>query len=241
MTIAHRLTLLLALPIVVLIGLGVFVANRFDRIALQSRFVAGTQIASVIQLATISRSVTALRVDIRNYLLAEDKGAQAESEKLYRQFEKDLERQLAVYGDTLISDSKDQRFLDEFQNLQHEWQRSADQIFALIAEGRRPEASRQTVSGRFFQTGRQLNDLLVKWSDYNGEVAANAGKTTTTITEQSERQLLIIIGLITMISAVLGYVMLRSVVRPIRALQTSVESIAGGGLHLKHTLHLGDR
>ena len=178
MTIAHRLTLLLALPLVVLIGLGVFVANRFNRIAQQSRFVAETQIGSVTQLTKISRSLTALRVDIRNYLLAEDKDVQAESEKLYRQFEMELDRQLAVYGDTLISDSKDQRFLSEFQNLQHEWRRSADQIFALIAEGRRAEASRQTVSGRFFQTGRQLNDLLVKWSDYNGEMAANAGKAT---------------------------------------------------------------
>ena len=228
MTIAHRLTLLLALPLVVLIGLGVFVANRFNRIAQQSRFVAETQIGSVTQLTKMSRSLTALRVDIRNYLLAEDKDVQAESEKLYRQFEMDLDRQLAVYGDTLISDSKDQRFLSEFQNLQHEWRGLADQIFALIAEGRRAEASRQTVSGRFFQTGQQLNDLLVKWSDYNGEVAANAGKATATTTEQSERQLLIIIGLITLLSAVLGFLTLRSVVRPIRALQTSVQSIAGG-------------
>ena len=90
MTIAQRLTLLLAVPLVVLIGLGLFVANRFDRIVRQSRFVAETQIGSVTQLAKISRSVTALRVELRNYVLAEDNDVQAENEKLYRKFEKEL-------------------------------------------------------------------------------------------------------------------------------------------------------
>ena len=228
MTIAHRLTLLLAVPLVVLIGLGVLIANRFDQISRQSRFVAEAQIGSVTQLGKISRSVTALRVDLRNHLLAEDKDAQAESEKLYRQFEEDLDRQLAVYGDTLISDSKDQRFFSDFSNLQRTWRELADQIFALSAEGRRGEAGRQTVSGRFFQAGRQLNDLLVQWSDYHGELAANSGKATVTTTDDSKGQLLVIIGLITLFSAVLGFLTLRSVVRPIHALQASVQSIAGG-------------
>ena len=73
MTIARRLTFLVALPLLVLIGLGIY--NRFHlaQIETASRFVAETQIASVATLGNISRRLAELRVNVRGYQLKVDR------------------------------------------------------------------------------------------------------------------------------------------------------------------------
>ena len=86
MTIARRLTLLLTVPLVVLVGLGFFVVNQLNKIESQEPVCGRDQIGSLVALGNISRSVTGMRVDLRNYVLADDKTEQAETEKLYRQF-----------------------------------------------------------------------------------------------------------------------------------------------------------
>ncbi|MBI4889029.1 MAG: response regulator [Acidobacteria bacterium] len=228
MTIANRIAVLASAPLVVLIALGFAVADRLDRIDRQNRFVAERQIGSVTALAKISRSTTGLRVDVRNFLLTEDRAILAQAQKSYREMDKELDAELSEYGAKLISDSTDQKYLDDFQRLKREWCAMADQIFVQAATGQRAEASRAVASGKFFETGRQMNQALIQWADYNGSLATEAGKKTSEITEQSKRMLLISIGVIALACALLGYLTILRVVRPVQGLQSSVESIALG-------------
>ena len=75
MTIAKRLALLLALPIVVLVALCAFVHRELTNIQNKSRFVSELQIESLAALGNISTNITDMRVTVRNYLLAEDEAA----------------------------------------------------------------------------------------------------------------------------------------------------------------------
>jgi len=52
MTIAKRLMILLAVPLLILVALGFFVRTQLARIEVQSRFLAETQIGSLAVLAT---------------------------------------------------------------------------------------------------------------------------------------------------------------------------------------------
>jgi len=56
MTIAKRLIVLLAVPLPILVGLGIFVAIQLARIEDRSRFVAETQIGSLAAMENTSRS-----------------------------------------------------------------------------------------------------------------------------------------------------------------------------------------
>ena len=71
MTIAKRLALLLALPIVVLIALGGLIFYQLSGIQRKSRFVSEIQIESLAALGNISRELTETRVNLRNCLIAE--------------------------------------------------------------------------------------------------------------------------------------------------------------------------
>src|SRR4051794_9601564 len=70
MTIAKRLTLLLAVPLVVLATLGVLGIIQIARIRELTRFVADRQVPSLAVLGEITRTSTEMRVNIRNLLLA---------------------------------------------------------------------------------------------------------------------------------------------------------------------------
>ena len=131
MTIARRLTLLLTVPLVVLVGLGFYVVTQLEKIETKSRFVAEDQIESLVALGNISRSVSGMRVNLRDYLLADDKTVQAENEKLYRQFSADLDRQLKAYGDSLISDVRDERMLAQFRDFSRQWSSGSAAVMLL--------------------------------------------------------------------------------------------------------------
>src|SRR3954452_10353299 len=72
MTIARRLTILLALPLLALLALGFFSRIQLGKVEERSRFVAESRIAALATLGNLSRSFQELRVSIRSFLLATD-------------------------------------------------------------------------------------------------------------------------------------------------------------------------
>ena len=72
MTIARRLLILLSIPLLTLVGLGIFMKMRLDQIEESGRFVAEKQISSLKVAATILHTFEDLRADARGYLLADD-------------------------------------------------------------------------------------------------------------------------------------------------------------------------
>ena len=62
MTIGKRLLLLLAVPLIALLGFGIFARIRLARIEERSRFVAESQLAGVAALGNISRTFAEIRV-----------------------------------------------------------------------------------------------------------------------------------------------------------------------------------
>ncbi len=227
MTIAKRLIVLLAVPLLVLVGLGIFVRAQLARIEDRSRFVAETQIASLATLGNISRSFTELRVNVRSQLLTEDKAEQARAQAAFDADKADVTRLLRQYADTLISDEQDRRLLDEFRGLGREWTTGAESAMALASAGRRQEANAM-LNGSMAQISGRLSQVSKEWIGHNEELAMNAGRASVTAIEDSRRNLLIAVGVALALSGTLGFLTFRRIVNPIRGLQTAVESIAGG-------------
>ena len=70
MTIAKRLIILLTVPLVALVGLGVFTRLQLVKIEARSRFVAESRIVALATLGNLSRGFAELRVNVRSHLLA---------------------------------------------------------------------------------------------------------------------------------------------------------------------------
>src|SRR3974390_1817186 len=115
MTIAKRLVVLLAVPIVALLGLGIFVRLQVSKIEQQARFLAETQIPSLAGIGELSRDSVELRVHVRNHLLATNQTEQAKAQAAFETNEAEISRLFRQYADKLISDDQDRRLFNEYQ------------------------------------------------------------------------------------------------------------------------------
>jgi two-component system sensor histidine kinase/response regulator len=227
MTIARRLTILTTLPLLVLFALGVF--NRIQMLSIESRVrsAAETQVQSLAALGNISRTLTEMRTDLRTYLLAKDQAEMDNTRAAFAQRKADLSRLLDHYGDALISDDKDRRQFGDYKALRDQWVAHAEKIILLASEGRRDEAVGQ-LQGSFFELGARLSAVSSEWIQHNEELATSAADAAFRSIAATRRNMVIAVGAAVVFSAFLGLLTFRRIVVPVRALDSSVKTIAAG-------------
>jgi len=163
MTIAKRLSILLAVPLVALLGFGIFTRTQLSKIEQQSRFVAETQIGSLAAMGDLTRHFAELRVAVRNHLLATNQAAQEKARLAFEAEEVEVNRLLSQYADRLISDDPDRRMLDEYRDLCREYITRARTVLAISADGRRDEAA-ALLYGAMGESASRLSKVSSEWT-----------------------------------------------------------------------------
>ncbi|MFN0068188.1 MAG: response regulator [Limisphaerales bacterium] len=227
MTIAKRLIILLAVPLVALVGLGLFIRHQLVEVEERSRFVAETQIRSLATLGDITRSFTELRVNVRSHLLAADKVEQDKARVAFNEDKTELARELGDYGDGLIADEKDRRLMNDFRDLSRDWIAGAEQAMSLADDGRRNEATVMLL-GPVAELGSRLSHVSADWIRHNEDLATAAGKDAVAAIEDSRWRMLFGNTTALLLTGLLGFLTYRRIVRPICALNSSVKTIAAG-------------
>jgi PAS domain S-box-containing protein len=227
MTIARRLIILMALPIVALVGLGIFTRMQLSKIEARSRFVAESRILALATLGDLSRSFSEMRVNVRSYLLAADQRQRTAARAAFDEEERIVNRQLQQYGDSLISSDQGRRFFTEYQTLSREWIVGARQIMSLADEGRKDEAV-NIINKGINDTGARLSEVSNEWINQNKTAAMSAGQDGIIAIEEARRSMLLGTIVATLLTGLVGILTFRRIVIPVRALETSVKAIADG-------------
>jgi signal transduction histidine kinase/CheY-like chemotaxis protein/HAMP domain-containing protein len=227
MTIAKRLTFLLAVPLVALLSLGVFSRLYLARIEARSRLVADSRIVALATLGNLSRSFAELRVNVRAHLLAETEAQRAAAKAAFDDDERDVTRLLQQYADSLVFGDHERRLLDDFQRLSAEWIAGAKQTMSLNDSGRRDEAVAM-LNGHLSELGVRQSAVSNEWIVSNRDSATAAGSEAVAIIERFQREMLFANSAAFLLTLVLGFVTFRRLVGPIQALDGSVRTIAAG-------------
>ena len=227
MTIARRLITLLTVPLLILVGLGIFVRSQLSIIEARSRFVAEMQIPSLAAVGNISRSFTEMRVDFRGYLLMRNPDDQVRAKVAFDQGKEEVNRLLAQYADSLVADAKDRRLLEDYRSLTREWFGGAEKVFAMAEAGQREDVP-ALLSGPLANIGERLSKVSGEWIQHNQELAANAGKAVIETIENAQRNQFIAGVFALAITGTLGILTFRRIAPPIRSLESTVKAIAEG-------------
>ena len=228
MTIAKRLVLLLAVPLLALVGLGLFVRMELTSIETESRFLADLQIPSLATLGNVSRTFSELRVHVRNHVLATSEAERVSVRATFERDEAELDRLLDQYEGNLISDDRDRRLLNDYRNLYREWLDRVKEIAALSDAGRREEAS-ELLRGRAFQDlGERMSNASVEWIRLNEDLAHSASQTVVDSITAARWRMLAANTAAIVLTALLGFFTFLRIVKPIQALDASVSAIAAG-------------
>ncbi len=226
-TIAKRLIVLLAVPLVALLGFGVFTRLQLAQIEASSRFVAESRIAALATLGNLSRGFAEMRVNVRSYLLARTDAQRATARAAFDEDEQAVSRLLQQYADGLVLGDQDRRLLGEYQTLSREWIADARQAIALVDGGRHEEAV-DLLNGRISGLGVRLSRVSNEWITLDQDGARTAGVESIAVINRFRRDMFIANTAALVLTGVLGFLTFRRIVHPIRALQSSVTTIAAG-------------
>ena len=210
MTIARRLMVLVAVPLLILAGLGVVVRHELALIEKQNAFLAQFQITSLSTLGNISQRFMQMRVDARSYLLAESAAERARARASYDAEWRELNRLLGRYADTLVTGDRDRRLMDDFRSGSRELAASAERAMALRETQGREAASAMLTAGTTAQIAARLNRVLAEWIQHNEQLAAEAGKAAEDSIDSARKVLYIALGIALVLAAGLGIVTFRS-------------------------------
>ena len=228
MTIARRLILLLAVPLFILLGIGLFTRFQLDRIEERTRFVAQSRVIALVKLGEIARTFSELRVSLRSQLLADDQAGRSLARASFDEEAADLTRLLNEYADKSSTSDYGRRLLGDYRSFSREWTDNARQAMSLADAGRRDEARALIFGQAGVQHANRVAAVSKEWILYNEDLATSAGAAAMQAVEDSRRSLLAAVALALVFSAVLGALTFRRIVTPIRALQSSVQTIAAG-------------
>ncbi len=227
MTIARRLIILVAVPLIALVGMGIFARLQLSHIEERTRFVSEMQIPSLVALGDLSRTFSELRLHVRDHLLATNQEAQTKAQLAFDQTEADVSRMLRDYGDRLISDEKDRQLWSDFQNAYRDYVAGARQCLTLAGQGRR-DAATDLLHGAMAESADHLGKASTEWIRYNQNLASVAGNQAIQAVSESTWRMLVANSVAVALTGLLGYATFRRIVRPIQALQSSVNAIAAG-------------
>src|SRR4051812_15307141 len=228
MTIARRLIVLLAVPLVILLGIGLFTRAQLVRIEDRTRFVAESRVVALVRLGDVSRRFIEMRVNLRSHLLATNDAGRAAARREFDQDRAELFRLLNDYADARSTSDHGRRLLNDFRSESRQWIANAEAAMALADAGRHDEATALLFGPSLEGLGTTLNQLSMEWIKYNQQIAVDAGNGAVMAIESSQSSLLVAIAAALALSGLLGLFTFRRIVTPIRALDASVTTIAAG-------------
>jgi signal transduction histidine kinase/CheY-like chemotaxis protein/CHASE3 domain sensor protein len=228
MTIARRLIVLLAVPLLALVGLGVLSRLQLSTMERHSRFVAELQIPSLAALGNMSRRFSELRVELRNYVLATNDVERARVRAHFDRDEAEVARLFRQYERDLISDEQDRQLLNDYRSQHRDWMERAREIMSLAAAGRATDASTLLSEPTTLEKGERMSVAAGDWIRHNEDLAARTSKSAVdSITASRGRMLAATVAAI-LLTGILGFLTFLRIVKPIQALDASVRTIAAG-------------
>jgi PAS domain S-box-containing protein len=227
MTIARRLIILLVVPIVAFIGLGIFNWFEVENVKTQTRFVAQVQIPSLATMGNLMRSFAEMRADERDAMLATNDAECAAVQAAFNREETNLNILLQQYADGMVSDNRDHRLMNDYQNSMQLWLAGAKHVMALSAQGR-PEAAREYLNSNVLFRGQRVNEAATAWIQYNRQLADIAGSSALNSIEVYRRNMVVAACIALLLSAWVGVATFKRIVDPIRGLQRAVNAVASG-------------
>jgi len=166
-TIARRLAILAAVPLVVLLVFAVLNWVRLEDIETRTRFAAENQVQSLAALGNISKSFAEMRVNLRSCVLSRNDSDRLVATVKFGADESAVARGLKDYADRFVSDPKDRRLLDDFRALSGQWTAGAKRIMAAAKAGREDEAKAILFDDEMAQLGVRLSSVSSEWIQHS--------------------------------------------------------------------------
>ena len=224
--IGRRLALAFFVLVAMLVVSAVVSVGKMGGLNANTASVTQNAVPSVRITEQINTSASDFRILQLQHVITGSKSETAKLEGAMAAKSAAIEKLAAAYT-PLISDAKDQAFWDGFAK---EWKAYQDESGAFLALSREGNTEKAIAvlngpAGDLFDT---LSGHLTDWGSYNGQLADATAKSAASSYSSARTVLIALVLSAVLFAGLIAFVIIRSITRPLGALESRLRDIADG-------------
>ncbi|MBH3438054.1 methyl-accepting chemotaxis protein [Pseudomonas lutea] len=226
--IAHRTLLCFGVIAALLLALGTFNLTQLSKIRKAGSEIEQSWLPGLASIDKIAINIGTIRLEALRLVTDDNPAILKTSNALIEKLATDVQAQLAAYEKTIFLE-KDRQLFNEVQVHYRDYMTGVATIQRLVAQ-QQIEQARQFVADNMITTGRNLAGSLLKAQQYNLDEADKSGTVASTLYGHVQWVSVLVILSALVITGVLAWIMISSIVAPIRQAVQVAKHIAGGDL-----------
>ncbi|AYN92969.1 methyl-accepting chemotaxis protein [Pseudomonas sp. LTJR-52] len=226
--IAHRTLLCFGVIAALLLALGTFNLTQLSKIREAGSEIEQSWLPGLASVDKIAINIGTIRLEALRLVTDDDPAILKTSNALIEKLATDVQAQLAAYEKTIFLE-EDRQLFNEVQVHYRDYMTGVATIQKLVAQ-QQIEQARQFVADNMITTGRNLAGSLLKAQQYNLDEADKSGTVASTLYGHVQWVSALVILSALVITGVLAWIMISSIVAPIRQAVQVAKHIAGGDL-----------
>ena len=232
MTVARKMILLVTAAILGLVGLAWLGKSGMGEVYEKANYGNVNSVPSILTLNEAAVSFSRLRVRVYRHVLNTDAAIMAEIEIKINEAQDVFSKAMKKYeldgclGITCISDEKDKQLFAEVAAAYKEYLPGVQKVLDLSRQGKNEQARDLLVqlSGQ----AEKLNDALQAQIDYNSSLAKKAAEEAVAAKTDAVQTLITIASVILLFTALMGWLITKSIIGSLGELKQAVEALAQG-------------
>nr|WP_312126485.1 methyl-accepting chemotaxis protein [Pseudomonas sp.] len=226
--IAHRTLLCFGVIAALLLALGTFNLTQLSKIREAGSEIEQSWLPGLASVDKIAINIGTIRLEALRLVTDGNPATLKTSNTLIEKLATDVQVQLAAYEKTIFLE-EDRQLFNEVQVHYRDYMTGVATIQRLVAQ-QQIEQARQFVADNMITTGRNLAGSLLKAQQYNLDEADKSGTVASTLYGHVQWVSVLVILSALVITGVLAWIMISSIVAPIRQAVQVAKHIAGGDL-----------
>ncbi len=226
--IAPRAALGFGLVAFFLLCIGVFSLTQMARMDSASEDISGNWMPSVTSLKSMEQSILRQRIFTLRALVLTDAASLAKTTATILQLREEVAQQFEVYK-RYITGSEEQGLFDSLASAYAVYLNDQKQVLALVDQGRFDEA-RNYLNGTMAANADALMKTLITLGEFNTKGIKAAADMSAETYDSSRISVITAIVIAALVTALLAWLLIRSIVQPLAEAVKAAEVIASGDL-----------
>jgi methyl-accepting chemotaxis protein len=238
MKIGGRLAGCFAIIILIMLGVCIFTVNSLSYINDRVDVITVEKWQSAVMLQEVSHGTDAIALAIRNALLVNDPAVAKEKLAIIPEISR---RAVEDYSklDRIITNPEGKALLKEIDDSRTPYKAVQKEVVAAIEAGDRQKAT-ELVVGRYGELQRGYMAAIQKAIDFQGKNLVAAGDNVREATKSTEELGIIFSVIAILLGSVFGYLVTKSITKPVAELVEINSRLAEGDLTVEVTLQSKD-
>jgi methyl-accepting chemotaxis protein len=226
--IAHRTLLCFGVIAALLIALGTFNLLQLSDIRKAGSEIERSWLPGLASIDKMAINVGTIRLESLRLITTSDPTIQQTSNALIQKLDAEVQAELVAYEKTIFLE-EDRQLFNNARAYYQDYMAGVATIQQLVAQHKIEQAT-QFVVEKQVSAGRNLSNSLLKAQQYNVEEADKSGAVAASLYEHVRWVSILVILVALTITGVLAWIMIGSIVTPIRQAAEVAKRIAGGDL-----------